>query len=156
MERAMSLSEYPLARTDRGLVRTARTGRRVRPLRAFAAAAATLAALSFLFASELPGQAVRGDLAAAAAHLGAMPENASPARVAADLASYFSGEDATIDVAHYPATVVVTLHGLDRNSCETALRSARRIEGRVVVELENRGADAPCGAQNDLSWRLMP
>jgi hypothetical protein len=153
MERVMSITEYPLARAGGG---PAKSGRLGRPLRAFAAAAAALAALSFLFASEPPGQAVRGDLAAAAARLGAMPETASPARVASDLVRDFSGEDATVDPAQFPAAVTVTLHGLDRNSCKAALRSAQRIEGRVVVELENRDANAQCGERNDLTWRLMP
>jgi hypothetical protein len=151
MERAMSISEYPLARTGRD---PAKRRLIARPLRAFAAAAAALAALSFLFASEPPGKAVRGDLAAAAAHLGAIPETAQPARVASILARDFPGEDATVDPAQFPTAVTVTLHALDRANCEAAMRGARRIEGRVVVELENRNIQ--CGDENDLAWRLMP
>ncbi len=148
-----SLSDYPLARGGRG---TRPSGRLMRLLRALAAAAAALGALAFLFASEPHGGAIRGDLAAAAARLKDLPANASAARVAADLRSEFNGEDATVDPSEFPAAVTVTLHALDRASCADARHSARRLEGRVVVELQGYGSGADCGDSNDMTWRLMP
>jgi len=145
-----SLSDYPLTRGKRAASRGGRF------LRNCAAAAAAVAGLAFLFASEPFGDAIRGDLAAAAQRLQAMPANASAGRVAADLRGAFAGEHATIDPSGFPATVTVTLHALDRASCTAAVRSARRIEGRVVVELEGYGSSADCADLNDMTWRLMP
>jgi len=151
-ETMTSLSDYPLARGGRG---TRPSGRLMRLLRTLAAAA-TLGALAFLFASEPHGGAIRGDLAAAASRLKDLPANASAARIAADLRGKFTGEDATVDPSEFPAAVTVTLHALDRASCATALRSARRIEGRVVVVLEGYASSADCADSNDMTWRLMP
>ncbi|HUK58490.1 MAG TPA: hypothetical protein VLV50_04605 [Stellaceae bacterium] len=147
-----SLSEYPVARPQS----VRRTRRLARPLRTFAAVAAASGALALLVASEPHGGAVRGDLKAAAARLRDMPPNAAGANVASALAREFPDQSATIDPTGFPASVSVTLHALDRASCAAALRTARRIEGRVVVQLETYRSSADCTDRNEMTWRLMP
>lgn len=50
----------------------------------------------------------------------------------------------------------MTLHNVDQNTCSDAAAAARRIEGPVVVELENYRSAADCGASNDMTWWIMP
>jgi hypothetical protein len=147
-----SLSEYPLARRERARG----SGRSMHALRSIAAAVTAFGALAFLFANVPHGGAIRADLAAAASRLKDAPQNADAASVTADLRREFPGENATIDPSEFPAAVTVTLHALDRTSCAAALRTARRIEGRVVVELEGYASGAQCADRNDMTWRLMP
>jgi hypothetical protein len=45
--------------------------------------------------------------------------------------------------------VVVTLHRLDAGTCRDTMNVARRMEGLVVVELENLRAAPECGESND-------
>jgi hypothetical protein len=151
-ETLTSLSDYPLARRGES---AGKNRRRARPLRSLAAALAVLGAVAFLFANEPHGGGIRADLAAAASRLKDVPQNASAARVTAELRGEFTGESATIDPSGFPAAVTVTLHALDRASCATALRSARRIEGRVVVVLEGYASSAQCADSNDMTWRIM-
>jgi hypothetical protein len=148
-----SLSDYPLTH---GEERPGRMARPRHPFRTLMAAALALGAVAFLFANEPHGGAIRGDLAAAASRLKDVPQNASDARVDAVLRDEFVGEDATIDPSDFPTAVAVTLHGLDRASCLDALRTARRIEGGVVVQLQGYGSGAECGDNNEMTWRLMP
>lgn len=62
---------------------------------------------------------------------------------------------ASIGAALWPH-ITVTLHNVDQNTCSDAAAAARRIEGPVVVELENYRSAADCGASNDMTWWIMP
>jgi hypothetical protein len=105
-------------------------------------------------ALQSPGHAIRGELESAAAGLRsprAAPDAASLRRVR----DHFPRHAATVEARRWPQ-VAVTLHNLPLDTCRDATRAARRIEGLVVVELEQyRSADA-CGATNDMTWRFMP
>jgi len=125
-------------------------------IRTLAAAVAITAGCAVLFASQSPDAALRGDLAAAAGVVGALPTTASAEDVDAALAGPLRGRVFTVDAAGFPSLVAITFHGLDRQSCAVARAKARRLEGKVVVELEGYGAPADCGVRNDMTWRLMP
>jgi hypothetical protein len=127
-----------------------------RSTRIIAGAAAAVVALAFLFAARPPGDAIRGDLASAAAALGTTPASASPARVAAVLRAALPGRALRVDPAGFPTVVAITLQGLDWQTCVAAERSARRLEGRVVVELDGYPSPEDCRDANDMTWRLMP
>lgn len=127
-----------------------------RRLRVLVGAAAVMAALSFLFGAEAPGAGIRGDLAAGAETLEAMPETASDAAVRQAMRKAFPGRSISVDTARYPALVAVTIRDVDQRNCIAAARTARRLEGRVVVELEGYGSPGECGAGNSMTWRFMP
>ena len=135
---------------------TRRTGGTARSIRVIAGAAAAVAALALLFAARPPGAAIRSDLAASADALQALPANASPASVTATLRSALAGRAVQVDPAGFPTVVAITLRDLDWQSCIAAERSARRLEGRVVVELEGYGSAQDCRDRNDMTWRFMP
>lgn len=121
-----------------------------------AGAAAVMAALAFLFGAESPGTAIRSDLSAAAGALDGLPQTASANAVRDTMREAFPGRAISVDATGYPALVAVTLHRIDRRDCEAAAQSARRLEGKVVVELDGYGAAADCVASNDMTWRFMP
>jgi hypothetical protein len=105
---------------------------------------------------EPPGDAIRGELEAAAAETYSelMPEP-SPAVLAA-MRRHFSGQDVSIAATLASPTIALTLNGLDRETCIEAVAKARRIEGRVVVELQGYGASKDCGSRNKMTWLMMP
>jgi hypothetical protein len=150
---AHGYSAPPLSRGDR--VRRKRM-RVPRALRIIAAAAVTLGALGLLFASAPPGASIRASLAAAAAALDALPPNAAAKDVRTALLPAFAGRDVVIDPAGFPREIAVTLQGIDRRACIAAVQSVRRLEGRVVVELQTYRSPDDCGAENAMTWRLMP
>ena len=152
-ESLTSLSEYPLARDG---IRSTRAGRLLRPIRVLSAAAGVLGAAVLLYASEPSGHAIRRDLVAAASRLRDVPDDASAARVTSLLSGEFTDQEATIDPSEFPAAVAVTLHSVDRADCLAALRTARRMEGRVVVALQGYPSSTQCADSNDMTWRLMP
>lgn len=127
-----------------------------------AATAAIVIALSLIAvhqiiqATRTPGDIVRADLVAAAEALYALPATATSDRVLGAVASSLRDPRATVDPSGFPLVVTVTLHGLDRDACAAMARAARRITGLVVVQLEETEFPAACGAQNDLTWRLLP
>lgn len=121
---------------------------------ACAAVAAVGGAL--LLTSIAPGVAIRRDLAAAAKAVGALPGNASAQTVTLAVRRALGSAPATIDATPFPVAVAVTLRALDRRSCLAAERSARRIEGAVVVALQGFRTADDCRASNDMSWRIMP
>lgn len=134
-----------------------RRGSFLRPLAALALAGiAGFAAQQAVYALRSPGETIRSDLRNAAADARALPVLATPAEVQEAIAPNFSGYDATVDARGFPSSVAVTLHGLDRASCLDARTAARRLEGRVVVELAGYGSAADCGRNNDMTWRIMP
>lgn len=127
-----------------------------RAVRVIAGALAAVAALAFLFGTRSPGGAIRGDLVAAGAALRALPATTPADKVTAELQRVFAGRAVAIDATGFPAVVRVTLPHVDWQSCVAAERSARRLEGRVVIELEGYGSANSCGPVNAMTWRLMP
>jgi hypothetical protein len=122
--------------------------------RALAAAGVLLVAgYQASLALQSPAQLIHGELRAAAAETAALPWNRSPAQVRAAVARHFAGRDVSIDATKFPALVAVTLHSIDRATCQEAQSLARRIEGSVVIALE--GAQ-PCAEANAMRWRIMP
>jgi len=123
--------------------------------RELAAAGGMVAVLAVLTGAALPNAALHSDLAAGAAALRALPLTASRDDAASALLAAFRGRAATVDTASFPGVVEVTVRGLDRQSCAAAT-AARRLEGKVVVELAGHEAPADCGDDNVLTWRFMP
>jgi hypothetical protein len=105
-------------------------------------------------AMQSPGKAIRAALVAAAADMRA-PETAQPRRDMLQAVGRHFNAQASIGAPLWPH-VTVTLHHVDQNTCVDAAAAARRIEGLVVVELENFRRAADCGASNDMTWRIMP
>ena len=105
-------------------------------------------------ALQSPGQTIRGELKAAAADLRSAPP-APSGPVLKGLSGHFPHRMVSIDPRVWPQ-VSVTLHGVARDDCRDAASVASRIEGLVVVELENYRAADDCGDANDMTWRIMP
>jgi hypothetical protein len=125
-----------------------------RGLRALAVAGVLLAAgYQVSLALQSPAQLIRGELQAAAAETAALSWNRSPEQVRTAVARHFDGHAVSIDATKFPALVAVTLHDVDRSTCQEAHTVARRIEGSVVIALESA---APCGDNNAMRWRIMP
>lgn len=105
-------------------------------------------------AMRSPGETIRAALVAAAADMHA-PETAQPSRDMLQAVGRHFDAQASIGAALWPH-VTVTLHNVDHSTCIDAATAARRIEGPVVVELENYRNAADCGASNDMTWWIMP
>lgn len=120
------------------------------------AGAVLLAGYQLFVPLETPGDAIRSELEAAAAEMGAqLVPQASPAVLAA-MRRDFSGQDVSITASATSSIIVVTLHGLDREACVKAAATARRIVGPVVVVLPGFAAPEDCGGRNDMTWWIMP
>jgi hypothetical protein len=108
-----------------------------------------------LEARRPPGDAIRGELAAAAAEL-ASPVGLYPTDAATRaIRRHFRTHPATLQAKFWPQ-VSVTLQHLDRITCVDASIVARRMEGLVVVELEGYRSAKDCGDDNDMTWRILP
>jgi len=121
-----------------------------------AGAVAIVVATGMLFSARPPGAAIRGDLASGAAAVQALPANASPTRVTNDVREAMRGRTVQVDPSNFPTAVAVTIQDLDWRSCVAAEQAARRIEGKVVVQLQGYAAAADCRDSNDMTWRFMP
>ena len=66
----------------------------------------------------------------------------------------FTGYHVSVDAAHFPGYVTVTLHDLDHAACRDAYRLADRIEGRVVIAMQR--PETSCQPGTSLIWRIMP
>jgi hypothetical protein len=134
-----------------GLRRTRRTG-------ALALAAALMLAVVYYLqeAATEPGAAIRGELLAAAGELSAqiVADPTEPVRQA--MRWHFREAEVEVDSARSWPNVLVTIRGLDRAACETAVRDARRMEGLVVVSLDAYRSAADCRGRNDMTWWIMP
>jgi hypothetical protein len=104
-------------------------------------------------ALQTPAQLIRSELEAAGGETAALPWNRSREQVSAAVTRHFAGRAVSVDATKFPALVSVTLHGIDRTTCEEARSVARRMEGSVVVAL---ASTAPCGDSNAMVWRIMP
>ena len=105
---------------------------------------------------EPPGEAIRDDLAAAAADIGRLPWSAPPESVRRAIALRFPYRDVVVDPAGFPVYAKVTLLHLDKAACLDVAVAARRIEGSVVVALSAYAAPEDCRDDNAMTWRLMP
>jgi hypothetical protein len=148
-QRPPSLSIAAVAR--QGLVRIPRL------LRALVAAGMLLVAGQQLFLSlQSPAHQIKRQLIAAAAETALLPWTRSQEQVRGDVARHFGADAVTVDPTRFPAAVSVALTGLDKNTCIEANELARRIEGSVVVALEDYRSAADCGDSNTMVWRIMP
>jgi hypothetical protein len=127
-----------------------------RRFQALAGAVGGFATLALLFGAQSPGGAIRSDLAAGAAAVGALAHGATAADAREALQPSLAGRWSSIDASRFPAAVAVTIRSLDRQACVEAESSARRLEGDVVVELVGYRAAADCREANDMTWRIMP
>jgi hypothetical protein len=103
-----------------------------------------------------PGRAIRGELVAAAGELSAqiVANPTEPVRHA--MRQHFREAEVDLDTARSWPNVLVTIRGLDRAACETAVRDTRRMEGLVVVSLETYRSPGDCAERNDMTWWIMP
>jgi hypothetical protein len=79
-----------------------------------------------------------------------------PDHVQTSVAALFPGNKVDVDATQFPGRVVVTLRAVDRVTCQTASAEARRIEGRVVIELRGFASPGDCGEHNDMAWLILP
>ena len=105
---------------------------------------------------EPPGQAIRGDLMAAAAEIRRLPWNAPPDSVRRAIALPFPRGGVAVDTAGLPAYATVTLLHLSKATCLDAEIAARRVDGSVVIALAAYASPKDCRDDNDMTWRLMP
>jgi hypothetical protein len=129
---------------------------RRRRLRTLVRATAAVGVFTMLAMPERPESVIGGDLAAGASALGGLPADATRDAVRRTLESSFPGHAVSVDPGRFPAAVDVTLRGIDRPTCVSAEASARRIEGKVVIELQGFPSPAACRAANDMTWRFQP
>ena len=106
-------------------------------------------------ALESPGARIRRDLAGAGSEVGGLAWSTPTERVEEAVARHFPGYRVTVDAASFPDHVTVTLHDVDRATCQSAYRSAGRLEGAVVIALEASDA-TPCRNGTSLTWRITP
>lgn len=119
------------------------------------AAGGLIAAGVVPLALQSPGALLRRDLASAGSEVGNLPWSTPTGRVQGAVARHFPGYRVTVDAAGFPDHVTVTLHDLDRAACQSAYRSADRLEGRVVIALETSDGTA-CRNGISLTWRIAP
>jgi hypothetical protein len=123
--------------------------------RFFRLLAAALLALSQLSFTLTPGEAVRRELLLAAAEMQSRLLALPSPPVLAAMRGHLR-QSASINAERYWPNVAVTFRGLDAAACRDALLHVRRLEGRVVVRLENYREPRDCGDANDMTWRIMP
>jgi hypothetical protein len=127
---------------------------RARRMAACALALAT--ALAAMSTVRSPSDMLKADLQAAGAAIRELGINQPPDHVQKIVAALFSGNAVDVDATQFPGRVVVTLRSLDRITCLTASAAARRIEGRVVIELRGFASPGDCGERNDMAWLVLP
>ena len=125
-------------------------------MKTLARATAAVGVFSLLVMPERPDSLIGGDLAAGASALNSLPADASRDAVRRTLETSFPGRAVSVDPEGFPAAVDVTLRGIDRPTCISAETSARRIEGKVVIELQGYASPGACRVANDMTWRFLP
>jgi len=103
-----------------------------------------------------PAQRIRHELQSTASELKALPWTRADDRVRAAVARNLGDRAYQLDASRYPAELKVTLLSLDKRTCLGLRDGARRIEGRVVIALEDYDAPADCRADNTMVWHIMP
>jgi len=99
---------------------------------------------------------LKTDLQAAGATIRDLGWNEPLNRVQKSVAALFLGNSIDVDASRFPARVVVTLRALDRNTCLNISTGARRIEGKVVIELRGFASPNDCRERNDMAWLILP
>lgn len=115
-----------------------------------------MAAWSLTSAAHSPSEILKADLQTAGATIHNLRWNQPLGQVQKTVAALFSGNSIDVDASAFPARVTVTLHALDRNTCLTTSSAARRIEGKVVIELRGFASPNDCGERNDMAWLILP
>jgi hypothetical protein len=120
-------------------------------------AAALAAAYEVNLALETPGQVIRHELIAAGSALERLPWSTPSDAVKRSVARSFAATyDVTVDVKGFPVYVTATLHNVGHDACRDAYRVASRIEGRVVIVVDQRTRARPCSDDTAMTWRIMP
>jgi hypothetical protein len=154
----MSIDSASQASIEMGSVkpfRAIRWGRFVAPL----VVGTALAAAYMLYgALRPPGEVIRRDLLAAGSELEGLPWSAPSSRVQDSIARHFPAAYApTVDGSRFPAAVTVTLHNVARAACLDARRAASRIDGPVVIAIDDwEPTPKPCSDNAVLTWLLLP
>ena len=117
---------------------------------------ALAAAWTFVSGAHSPGDVLRSDLQAAGAAIRDLGWNRPLDHVRQTVAALFRRDAIDVDVSQFPARVVVTLRALDRSTCLSTSSAARRIEGKVVIELRGFASPSDCGERNDMAWLILP
>jgi hypothetical protein len=102
------------------------------------------------------GDVLRADLQAAGAAIRDLGLSQPLDHVQKTVAALFPGNTIDVDASQFPGRVVVTLRALDRNTCQTASTAARRMQGKVVIELRGFASPGDCGERNDMAWLILP
>ena len=118
--------------------------------------AALLAGYQLFILLEPPGNAIRGELKAAAAETRTQLVLEPRPAVLAAMRRDFPGRDVSIATSEASSIIAVTLHGLDREACVDAAAKARWIDRPAVVMLQGYGAPEECGGLNDMTWWIFP
>lgn len=107
-------------------------------------------------ASQQPDRVIRRELLAAAGEFGSplVPNPTAAMRQA--MRRHFGEADVDVDANRIWPNVAVTIRGVDREACEAAALTARRIEGPIVVNLDAPRSPADCRETNDMTWWIMP
>jgi hypothetical protein len=116
---------------------------------------AVLAGYTLRLALQTPGEAIRGELLAAADELLEPPAQEPTQAALHAIERHFPSQAVSLDSTRWPR-VAVTLHNVDRTTCLEAASLAGRIEGLVVVELDNLASGAGCQDANEMTWWLLP
>lgn len=103
-----------------------------------------------------PGDILKADLQAAGAAIRNLGLNQPLDHVQKTVAALFPGNAIDVDASQFPGRVVVTLRALDRATCQTASAAARRMQGKVVIELRGFASPGDCGEHNDMAWLILP
>jgi hypothetical protein len=118
--------------------------------------AALLAGYQFFILLRPPADAIRSELEAAAGEMrGQLALEPSPAVLAA-MRRDFSAPNVRITRIPASPIIAVTLRDIDRGSCVELEAKDRRIEGPVVVMLQDYAAPEDCGSRNEMTWWIMP
>ncbi len=121
-----------------------------------AGALAIVVAWTLTAGARSPGDILEADLRAAGAAVRDLRWTETPDHVQTTVADLFPGSTVGVDARGFPARVVITLRALDRNTCLDALARARRIEGKVVIELRGFHSPEDCRQRNDMTWLILP
>jgi len=105
-------------------------------------------------ALQPPGAVIRQDLTRAGREVANLPWFTPTERVEEAVSRHFPGHHVSVDAAHFPVYVTVTVHDLDHAACRDGYRLADRIEGRVVIAMQR--PEMPCQPGRSLIWRIMP
>lgn len=154
----MAMSEYFQREIDAPIRALSHLVQRVpRGLWALVVAAAALAAVyEMSVALRPPGQAIRYELASAAAELHAQLFAQPTPEMAAAMREHFGDRDVDIDMTSQWPNVAATMHHVAWDVCVDAVRAASRVEGPVVIDLEGYRSPKDCHATNDMKWWIRP